>query len=317
MKFVDLPKNLKIKISPIYILKGEDSFVINSAIKHISNACGNEMSDFNKSTFDNENFATSKFIESLSMLPIGSEKRFILLKNINKLSESDKVEIEKELNNIPDTSCVAIVYNDTLKFLKIGEVVDCGKMDFVMLSKYISLELSKSNKEISQEALRSFIELCSYDMTKISTEIKKITSFSDDKSIEKNDVLAVVNPDEEYQIFEFTENLGRKNGEKVLKILCNFLEKKEPIQNLIGLITNHFRRVAHVSISGMSESELAPLLGVKEYAIVKAKEQAKYFSKVQLKAILHLLVEIDEMIKSGKMNAENAIYYLIFKILYC
>lgn len=317
MKFVELPKNLKLKIAPLYILKGDDSFVVNSAIKHISNACGDEMNDFNKNYFDNENFSTEKFIEAVFMLPISEGKRFILLKNILKLNENDKKLITNSLENIPETTCITIVYNDTWKFLKTGEIIDCGKMDFDMLSKFITLELKKSQKEISSDALKTFIELCSYDMTKISTELKKISYYSDDPAIEKNDVLSLVNADEEFQIYELTENLGTKNGEKALKILCRFIEKKEPIQNLFGLISNHFRRIAHVSISGMKESELASIFGVKEYAIIKAKEQSKYFSKVQLRNILKLLENVDSMIKSGKMSAENAIYYLVFKILYC
>lgn len=317
MKFIDLPKNLKEKILPFYILKGDDFFVINSAVKHISNACGNEMSDFNKSTFDNENFSADRFIESISMLPMGQDKRFVLLKDIVKLNENDKKIITQGLSDLPETTCVALIYNDVWKFLKTGEIVDCGKMDYSMLSKFITFELKKSNKEMTPDAIRSFIELCAYDMVRISSELKKISCFSDDRIIEKKDVLTLVSADEEFQIFELTENLGNKNGEKAIRILCNFLEKKEPIQTLFGLIANHFRRVAHVSISGMHESELAPLLGVKEYAIVKAKEQAKYYSKIQLKNILKLLEDIDSMIKSGKMTAENAIFYLVFQILYC
>lgn len=317
MKFIELPKNLKERILPLYILKGNDFFVINSAAKHISNACGNEMSEFNKTTFDNENFTAEKFVESVSMLPIGAEKRFVLVKDVIKLSESDKKTITQILNNIVETTCIVLVYNDSWKFLKIGEVVDCDKMDYSILSKFIVMELKKSNKEITPDSIKSLIELCSYDMTKISTELKKLSCCSDDLTIDKKDILSLVSADEEFQIFELTENLGNKNGEKVLKILCNFLEKKEPIQNLFGLIANHFRRVAHVSISGMPENELAQIFGVKEYAIIKAKQQSKYFSKIQLKNILKLLEDVDEMIKSGKMSAENAIFYLVFKILYC
>ncbi|MDD4110236.1 MAG: DNA polymerase III subunit delta [Clostridia bacterium] len=317
MKFIDLPRSLKEKVSSLYILKGEDFFVTNSAIKHISNACGNEFSDFNKTTFNDENYSTDKFIECVSMLPIGTDKKFILLKDISKLNKNDEKQISTVLENIPSTTCVVIAYNDAWKFLKNGEIIDCGKMDFSILSKFITIELKKTQKEIAPDALRCLIELCSYDMTKLSTELKKLSCCSDDVTIEKKDVLSLVNADKEYQVFELTESLGTKNGEKALKILCNFSEKKEPLQNLLGLISNHFRRIAHISITGMKESELATLFGVKEYAIVKAKQQAKYFSKIQLKNILKLLENVDEMIKSGKMTADNAVFYLVFKILYC
>lgn len=317
MKFIDLPKSLKNKILPLYILKGEDFFVINSAIKHLSNACIEDMADFNKQVFDNENFLIDKFIESVSMLPLGSKKRFILLKDIVKLTENDKKLINSLLTDIPDSVCVVIVYNDSWKFLNQGEIVDCGKMNFDILSKFITFELKKVEKGISSDAVKTLINLCSYDMTKINSELKKLSCFSDDSIIDEKDVIALVSGDEEYGIFELTENLGNKKGEKSLKILCNFLERKEPIQTILNLITNHFRRMAHISISEMSDLELSSIFKVKEYAINKARQQSKYFSKVQLKNILKLLENVDEMIKSGKMTAENAIFYLVFKILYC
>lgn len=317
MKFIDLPKSLKEKIYSLYILKGEDSFVKNSAVRHISNACGNELNEFNKTIFNDENWSTQKFIESTYMLPIGASYKFILIKELTKLNENDKVLIQKTLKSLPATTCIVIMYNDLWKFLKTGEIVDCSKMSYNLISKFIMSELKKRNKEITPDAIRTLIELCSYDMTRISSELKKVSSYSDDLIIDKEDISTLVTADKEYQIFELTENLGNKKSEKSLQILINFLEKKEPINTILALISNHFRRLAHVSLSEMNERELSQLMGVKEYAIIKAKEQSKLFSKIQMRNILQLLEEVDMMIKSGKMTAENSIFYLIFKILYC
>lgn len=317
MKFINLPKSLKEKILPIYILKGDDSFVVNSAIKHISNACGNELSDFNKVVFNDENWSTQRFIESISMLPIGADYKFVLVREITKLNENDKSLLTNSLENLPETTCVGIIYNELWKFLKVGEVVDCGKMDYSLISKFIISELKKKNKEITLEATRTLIDFCSYDMNKINLELKKLSSYSDDSVIEKKDVLTLVSADKEYRIFELTENLGNKREEQSLNILLELIKRKEPINTLLSLIYNHFRRLAHISLSGMNEKELAQIMGVKEYAIIKAKEQSSLFSKIQIRNIMSLLEEVDVMIKSGKMTAENAIFYLVFKILYC
>lgn len=316
MKFVELPQKLKQQILPLYILKGDDSFVVSSAIKHISNSCGNEMSDFNKSFFDNENFSTQKLLEAVEMLPLGNDRKFVLIKNVEKLLEADKKKIEQILENIPSSTTVTLVYNESWKFLKVGEVVDCGKLSPDIIQKFVRVELNKKNKTITAEALKELVELCAYDMTKISTEIKKVSSYSNE-TVELEDVRALVEPDNEYKIFELTESLGCKNATKTITLLTSFLQKKEPVTVLFGLISNHFRRLAHSAISGLPNAELASFFGVKEFAIAKAKEQAKYFSKAQLKNILLILKDVDNMIKSGKMNAENAIYYLVFKILYC
>lgn len=316
MKFIELPQKLKQNISSLYVLKGEDSFVVSSAIKHISNACGNEMPDFNKSFFDNENFSSNKLVEAVQMMPIGFDRKFVLIKGVEKISEADKKTIQSLLENLPETTTVVLVYNDSWKFLKVGEIVDCGKQSPELLEKFVRVELNKRNKTISPEALKEIVEICNYDMTKISNEIKKVASFADDE-VEVQDIKLLIEPDNEYKIFELTEALGAKNSTKSILLLSTFMSKKEPVQVLFGLISNHFRRLAHCSISPLPNNELAEMFGVKEFAIVKAKEQAKYFSKSQLRNILELLKEIDFMIKSGKMNSENAIYFLVFKILYC
>ncbi|MGN0748364.1 MAG: DNA polymerase III subunit delta [Christensenellales bacterium] len=316
MKFIELPQTLKQKVENLYILKGDDSFVIDSAIKHINNACGNEMPDFNKSFFDNENFSATKIQESINMLPFGNDRKFILIKQIEKISDSDKKLLTQTFETMPSTTTVAVVYTDVWKFLKDGVIVDCSKQSFDLLSKYIKVEVSKNNLVISSDAIKTLIEICGFNLTNISNELKKLIPYCEDEIV-SDDIISLVDPDIEFQIFELTENLGSKNATKSLEILSNFLSRKEPVQNLFSLISNHFRRLAHSSFSTAPADELANLLGVKEYAIIKARQQAKFFSKAQLKNILSTLEEIDNMIKSGKMASENAIYYLIFKILYC
>ena len=103
MKFIDLPQNLKKEIKTLYILKGEDDFVIKSAIKHISNACGNEMGDFNKIVLTDENFNSDRFLESSTTLPIGNDRKLVLVKGVSKLSESDKQTILKTISILPQT----------------------------------------------------------------------------------------------------------------------------------------------------------------------------------------------------------------------
>ena len=316
MKFTDLPQNLKKEIFKLYILKGDDNFVIQSAIKHISNACGNEMGDFNKSFFNDENFSSEKVKEACLMLPIGNDRKFVLIKNVLKLSEAEKTNMLEIIKELPQTTTLVIVYNDAWKFLKDGEIVDCGKLGNDILSKYILVEASKSNKKITQEAILQLISLCNNNMTKISNELKKVICYCDNE-ISSEDINEIVEKDNEYQIYELSENLGKKKTLESIKILTSFLQKKEPFQSIFGLISNHFRRIIHSSLSNLSNAELANMFSVKEYAIIKAREQSKYFSKAQLKNILEILEETDNMVKSGKMSAENAIYYLVFKILYC
>ncbi len=317
MKFIELVNNLKSQIKNLYLIKGDDIFVIDSAIKHISNACIKEYPDFNKIIITDENFNINFLDEAIQSLPIGADRRLVILKHINKLTENDKKNIKKIIQNIPDQTTIIIVYNDNWKFLKDVESVDCGKQNFDIIFKYIKYETQKQNLNFSDEIVKTLIELCSFNMTKINMELKKLMAFNNENLLTINDLKNIVDEDHEYQIFELSENLGNKNATKSLKILSELIQKKEPLQNIFAMLLNHFRRIIHSGLSDLSTTELSKLFDVKEYAIIKAKQQSKYFSKIQLKNILFALEDIDFMVKNGKMTQENALFYTVFQILYC
>ena len=245
-------------------------------------------------------------------MPIAGDFKLVQVKNLEKISEKEKQAIQNIVNSIPPTTCVVIDLGKNLK-LTGGEVVDCSNLDRQTLVKYINGEVLKNNKKISAEAASLLIEFCSSSLTKISSELPKLCAFADNIDVET--IKQLVAPDEEYQIYELTEALGNRNKNKSIKLLSLMLEKKETA--LVSLISNHFRRVAFCSLSDYSNDELAGMFDVKPYAVLKARNQSKFFSKVQLKNILALLEEVDFMIKSGKMQSDNAIYYLVLKILNC
>jgi len=60
---------------------------------------------------------------------------------------------------------------------------------------------------------------------------------------------------------------------------------------------------------------LAQYLGVKEFAISKYKEQASSFGQRTLKSIFDSCVQTEGLTKTGKMEAKNALYYLLGTIL--
>ena len=110
-----------------------------------------------------------------------------------------------------------------------------------------------------------------------------------------------------------TDALSRRDANKAVSLL-NLMNKDT---KTFTLILNHFRRIFFTSISNLTDKELSEFLSVKEYAIVKAREIAKNFTRIQLKNIYEMLNDVDFYIKNGQMQIENGLYYLIFGILYC
>lgn len=310
-----LKKRLTEKLENAYLLFGEDIELYSRAYKMILKRANLSLEDFNLSRFDDENYSMKTILDSAQVLPMGDEYRVIVIKNIAKVSDNDITDLEKYLKNPqPSTILVIFDYYDQFSILKEQMTqVDCKRFDRATATAVLVKELDKKGKQISSEAVGTLLDYCNGYMTRAMCELDKLAYYDlHEPLITKKMIDDLVSKDSEAVVFELTESLGKKNGDKALGLLEEF--KKEP--GLLGLITNHFRRLFYIGISDLPDKELATQLGVKEYAVTKQRQQVKNFSKMQLKKIFALLEKVDYMIKSGEMLSENALQYLVLSILY-
>lgn len=310
-----LKNRLKSSVKVCYLLEGDDLYLFDKAISMIKKACNLELEEFNLSVFDDENYSMKAILDACEVMPMVGDKKVVLLKNISKVTESDKKLLEKYLTSPLESTCLIISDFDG-KFASIKtktESVDCKRMDRNLATAVIVAELSKQDKQISGEAVATLLDYCNGYLTGVMNELDKLINYDASQSlVTKKVVEEVVSKATEFTVFELTEALGKKDSDKALE-LVSLMEKDI---STLSLITNHFRRLFFIAISDSSDSELASLLGVKEYAITKARGQVKNFSKMQLKKIYALLEKVDYFIKSGQMLSLNALYYLVFSILY-
>lgn len=309
-----LKKRLNDGIARVYLVEGDDYYLYDKAFSMIKNACQITMDDFNINIFDDESFNLTKFFNATEMLPMADPKRLVVLKGC-KITESDKKNLYELLLKIPKTTTVLILdYNNNFEYLKKDFVfVDASRMDQQTVGKLVIAYLAKQGKQISSEALTALIEACNGYLTRIFSELGKLVYYDvNSPLITKKMVDELVTKDTEFSVFELTEALSKKNGDKAIKIL-KLMEKE---QGVFTLIANQFRRLFYASISDLPNLELAKLLGVKEFAVIKARQLAKGFSKAQLNKISSLLEELDFSVKSGAILQQNALYLLVFNIIY-
>lgn len=309
-----LKKRLSEGLARVYVVEGDDYYLFDKAFLMIKNACGITLDDFNVNVFDEESFSTDKLFAATELLPIIDEKRLVVIKG-GKLSEGDKKRTTEILLHIPKTTVVVVLdYNKNFEFLKKDFVlVDANRMDKELVKKLITAYLARISKKIDADAMDELIESCNGYLTRIMNELNKLVCFDlDSENITKESVDKLVNKDIEFSVFELTEALSKKDGDKAIRLL-KLMEKD---QGVFALISNQFRRLFYASISDLTNAELAGLLGVREFAIMKARQLAKGFSKAQLKKICSLLEEMDYAVKSGAMLQTNALYLLVFNILY-
>ena len=321
MKFENLKANLKEEIKPAYIIGGEDSYLCYKALELVESACNITMPDFNKVIFNKEGFSAQDIVASCEVLPIMDERRLIVVKDyLGVKNDKEKEIIVNYLKNPVPTTCLVFFASATnnfyLSFVDKVEYIDCGKLTYNLLSRLVGANCSKEGVQMEVNACKKLIEYCNYNLTRIDQELNKLMAYkSNEKVIREKDVDEMVTKDEEYVIFELADALADKDGDKAYAIVDNLYYRKNNPTMILAFISNHFRRLFYSAVTDAASSSVATQLGVKEFAVIKARAQAKKFTKLKLKNIYDMCLECEYNIKSGKMQGETAISYLISNII--
>lgn len=318
MKFEELKRALKDKIYNNYLLFGNDNFLIDKSKELILDAVKLQLIDFNFEVFNGEIIDLKEVVKSCETLPMIDDKRVIYL----DLSKDSKILnialIEKYIGNYNNSTILIINDSNNLTTLNNENIqrINCDRLSIKLVESFVRNELKKVDKTIESKALEMLYNFTLGDMSKCDIEIKKLISYVGvQPTITTNDVEQIVNKSIEYNIFELTENLAKKNSTRVYEILDSMKSKKDSYRSLISLIYNHFRRLFFISISLDDNSTLSNLLGVKEYAITMSKKQCALFSKKSLKQICDLCADLDYKLKQSIVGIDDAINLLVLTIL--
>lgn len=306
-----LSQRLSKKVEPCYLIQGEDILLYDKALELIKKACHLELDEFNFVKFDDDNFKSDLVIDTLNTLPFMNEKKVVLLKNLTKIPEDFKKKLNAYLKAPQPTTCLVIFdFYNNFNFI-ISEKVSAKRLDEQSLSKIVEAEVEKAGKTINRDALNLLLSYCCDYYSLIANELEKLKNIDSDV-ITTKDVENLVTKETEFSVFELSEALSKRDASKAVELLS----KMDKDTRTFSLILNHFRRMFFVAITKETDQELSKDLAVKEFAITKARQLGKNFSKIQLKNIYELLSDVDFYIKNGQMQIENALYYLIFGILF-
>lgn len=321
MKFEELKNNLKVGISSAYMLAGNDEFLLSSAYNLIVKYSGMTLEDLNLIKFAEGVIDCEQVVRALDTMPVFCDKKIVYLDiRMSKLADIKNLKMLYDFLEKPNSSSVLIV-NMGSNDIKIEDknfcVVDCSRLGYNIVSLKIKQITKNAGVAISEDSCKLLFDYCLGDLAKISVEIDKLIAFvGDKKAIEMSDIKTLVTPSLEYQVFELTDALAKKNSTKVYAIINDMRAKKDEFRTLPAIIFSHFRRLFMVSLNtDRNRLELSKLLGIKEYAVKMSMQQVGLFSKSQLKKINTMLGQIDYDLKQSNISIDNAINLIVLKIL--
>lgn len=322
MKFQELKKSLANgDIKRIYLITGEDAYLRENAYTILKNALLSQP-DLNLNLFTSDELKSDPetFLTAVQSYPFMSEKRFVVIREFYPTAQELKNKILKRaFCEKIDTTVLIIINsqnNENLKKIEDVEIVDCKKLDLSAITLFVRNKAKEKGLVVQSNVIEFLCEFCSYDMSKIDLETQKLIAYCDGEGeISLSAVETVVTKDQDYQIYELAEYIANGKADKAYQTLKNMLTKNEDKQKLFISIYYHFRRLFYSLISVASDSQLAKSLSVHEYAVKKARQQAKKFTPKRLKSIVDKLSSYDLAFKSGKIALTDVLFNSILNII--
>ena len=313
MTINQLEKELKEnKLSSIYLLYGQERYLLDNVVKKIKKSFGNLVDGLNYIKIDNS--AIDNIISEIQTPAFGFERKLIIIKNTDLLKKQskkknqliiDKIEkiseyIENNKDEIKDQNVIVFIEDDIEKnklyktIEKIGIVCNFEPEKPQELSNRIKYICNAYSVNIDNPTLAYFIECCGTNLQDLINEIRKLIEYKGKGGqITKEDIDILSIRQFDSVIFDLTDNLGRKNVAKSLEVLRNLIYAKEPIQKILITLYNHFKKLYIVKLCE------------------KYKKQAGYFKEDELYNILKQFINLDEKYKDGDIDLNIGIEAVI------
>ena len=329
IKIEQLEKELKKgELKGVYLLYGEETFLLENSLKKIKKIFGECLSGINYIMLDETNIDT--LIPNIETPAFGYEKKLIIARNTKLFKAEGKRKntqlaqtkeninnyIKENINLINQSTVIVFIEQEADSRLALLKTIDklgiVCKFDFQRpqeIAKRIKAICKGYEVTIEDSTIMYFIENCGTNMQELINEIRKLIEYAGKNgTITKKEIDKLCTKKIESVIFDLTDSLGNKGkNSNSIQILNNLLYEKEPIQKILITLYNHFKRLYFTKLAQKTNKDVAQVLKLRPnqmFLVNKYSRQAQNFKESELEEILQKLRDLDYQYKIGLIDVQ-------------
>jgi len=299
----------------LYLIETNNFKLINKETKKILKE--NNFSEDELIKYDLSTTKTTTLINELDTYAIFQDKKIVLGYDAVFLT-TGKSEIEQDIKvledyiNNPNPSNILILACSKLDGKK--NICKLIKSKFKIIDLNINLvDYVKENLDdykMNLDIINYFLLQTGDNIERIDNELSKLKLFkNEEKVINKDDVLELVIPQTDDNIFNLMDAIVKKDKKKSLKIYNDLINNKVEVIKILINLSYQFRLIYQVKVlEYKNDSEIAEILNIKNPKQIRAvRYKTNNFNERELLRNLEELSKIDEQIKTSKILPEIAI----------
>jgi DNA polymerase III subunit delta len=317
----------KDKFLPVYFFFGNDYYSIDAVVRELESAISPFIgSDFDKETiYGDDKVNLPQLLSMASSFPFGSEKKFILFKEFDKVKDINS--LTEYVRNPPLYTTIAFIFNGELQYPEKEPYKSLIEQKFIFEAKELKgdnliswlVEIARKNgKQLSAENAQLLTEISGGNRSLLEDQLEKIFIFlGTEKVIDYPTIEALSASLKENTIFELQDALGRKDKPKSVKILYNLLERGNEPTFIIAMLTKYFTGLSRVNeMKGKIPDDVAArIVGTHPFYYKNYQAARNKFSDRDLFRSINAVLNTDILLKTTSYDPKSLFTVLIADIL--
>ena len=321
----------------LYLFYGEETYLIEDSVRKIKKSFTELIEGINLIRIDESNIQA--LISNIETPCFGFDKKLIIVKNSGILKKEGKKKnsflsglaekiadyIKENIDTVIQDNVIVFIEEDVEKNKLYKVIEEKGKVfNFVPeklpdLIKRIKSIANAYKVKIMDADAKYLVECCGTNLQDIINEIRKLIEYvGENGTITKAEIDMLTTKQIDSVIFDLTDNLGKKNISAAMEVFYNLVYQKEPVQKILVTLYNHFKKLYLVKLAVSCNERVEEALKLKPnqaFLVSKYKQQAGYFTELELRKILEEFINLDYNYKIGLIDINVGIEAILCR--YC
>ena len=302
-----------------YLLYGEEAYLKKQYKDKLTKAMLPEGDTVNYAYYEGKGTNPAELIDLAETMPFFADRRLIVVENSGFFKNATP-ELADYIKNMPETACFLFVESEVDKRGKMyksvkdkGRAVEMGRQDEKTLLYWLAGMVKKEGKQIKESTARYLVAKTGTDMENLEKDFSYTLGQTE---ITVQDVDEICTTQITNKIFDMVEAVATKQQKRALHYYYDLLALKEPPMRILYLLSRQFKLLMEekdLSGRGYEKSQIAKTAGLHPFVAGKYIKQCHSFSKEELRSIMEDAANMEEMVKTGRLNDRMSVELFIVK----
>lgn len=307
----------------VYLIYGPEDYLRRQYRDKMRNAILPEGDTMNYNYYEGKGIDVNSVIAMAETLPFFADYRLIILENTGFFAAACDPLVEY-VKQVPENTIMIFVEENVDKRNKLfkavtaaGYAANMTSPDQETLIKWVAGMLKNDGRKITRNDVLLFLSIIDMDMENIRQELEKLVCYTMGRDVvTADDIRAVCSVHTENKIFDMIDAIAAKNQKGAMTLYNDLLTLKEPPMRILFLIARQFNlllQIRELAGQGFPSKIISERTGIREFIVRKNLGLAKRFTTAELMEAVEFCTQMEEDVKTGKMQDQIAVELVIYK----